>query len=108
MTHTHSYMDRTIFLVNASTLATSLYILVCSLLDDNLQPTLARIRGSWNGTEQDLTTAADELVKRGILAPVDFLQEENRWWVVPSTRWFPVAEGGASSTPLKTVSREML
>ena len=95
MMHTHSHMDRTIFLKNISTLATSLYILVCRLLDDDLSPTLARIRQLWNGTETDLAVAAEELVKEGILVPVDFSQEDKRWWVFPSTQWFPRLFQGA-------------
>ncbi len=89
MMHTHSHMDRTIFLRKVSILATSLYILVCQLLDDELSPTLDRIRKLWNGTEQDLAVAAEELVKEGILVPMDFSQEDKRWWVFPSTNWFP-------------------
>jgi hypothetical protein len=87
--HTHSHMDRTIFLRNLSTLATSLYILICQLLDDGLSPTPALLRKFWNGTEPDLAVAAEELVKEGILVPMDFSQEDNRWWVSPSTQWFP-------------------
>ncbi len=86
---THSLMDRTIFLRKLSTLATSLYILICRLLDDGQSPTLARIRKLWNGTEPDLAVAAEELVKEGILVPMDLSQEEKRWWVFPSTQWFP-------------------
>lgn len=102
--HIHSHMDRTIFLRNLSTLATSLYILVCQLMDDDLSPTLARIRTIWNGTEQDLTVAADELIKEGVLVPMDLSQEDSRWWVFPSTQWFPrpfngVANSGKKATP---------
>ncbi len=87
--HTHMHMDRTIFLTKVSTLATSLYIVVCQLLDENLSPTLAQIRNLWNVTDQDLAVAAEELVKEGILVPVDLSQEDKRWWVFPSTQWFP-------------------
>lgn len=89
MIHSHSYMDRTIFLRNISTVATSLYIQICQLLDDGLPPTLGQIRKMWNGNEQDLTIAAEELVKEGILVPTDFSQEDKRWWIYPSTEWFP-------------------
>ena len=37
----------------------------------------------WNGTEQDLTVAADELVKEGILVPMDFSQEDKSMVGVP-------------------------
>ncbi len=85
----YSHMDRTIFLRKLSTLATSLYILICQLLDDGLSPTPAQIRRLWNGSEQDLAVAAQELVNEGILVPMDFSQEDKRWWVFPSTDWFP-------------------
>lgn len=85
----HSFMDRTIFLLKISTLATSLYILVCKLLDDDLPPTLARIREIWGGTEHELKQAARELVNEGILVPMDLAEENKRWWVSPSTHWFP-------------------
>jgi hypothetical protein len=105
MIHTHSHIDRTIFLRNISTLATSLYIVICRLLDDELSPTPARIRNLWKGTEADLAVAAEKLVKEGILVPMDFSQEDKRWWVFPSTKWFPQrpAEGflnsGKKGTP---------
>lgn len=88
MMHTHTHMDRTIFLTKVSTLATSLYILVCQLLDDDLSPTLARVRRLWNGTDHDLAAAAGELVKEGILVPVDLSRDDKRWWVFPSTQWY--------------------
>ncbi len=86
--HAHTHMDRTIFLTKVSTLATSLYILVCQLLVDELSPTLARIRKLWNGSDRDLAVAAEELVKEGILVPVDLSQDDKRWWVFPSTQWY--------------------
>jgi hypothetical protein len=89
MMHTHSHMDRTIFLRNLSTLATSLYIVICQFLDDGQSPTPAQIRKLWNGTEQDLAVAVEELAKEGILVPMDFSQEDKRLWVFPSTQWFP-------------------
>ncbi|MHC1724478.1 MAG: hypothetical protein AB9866_00365 [Syntrophobacteraceae bacterium] len=85
----HSFMDRTIFMLKISTLATSLYILLCKLLDDDLPPTLERLRRIWAGTEQELVGAAEELVREGILVPMDFSQENKRWWMYPSTSWFP-------------------
>ncbi len=104
MMHTHTHMDRTIFLRHLSTLATSLYILICRLLDDDLPPTPARIRTLWNGTEPDLAVATEELVKENILVPMDFSQEDKRWWVFPSTQWFPrplqgVLNSGKKRTP---------
>jgi len=99
--HTHSHMDRTIFLRNLSTVATSLYIMICQLLDDDLSPTPARLRKVWNGTEPDLAVAAEELVKEGILVPMDPSQEDKRWWVFPSTQWFPRPFQGVLTTGKK-------
>lgn len=102
--HTHPHMDRTIFLRNISTVATSLYIVICRLLDDDVSLTPARIRGLWNGTEADLAVAAEELVKEGIMSPMDLSQDDKRWWVFPSTHWFPrpfqeVLNSGKKGTP---------
>ena len=66
----HSHMDRTIFNLKASVPATSLYILICSLLDEGESPTLDRARTLWNGTEEDLGEAIRELSERKILEPL--------------------------------------
>ncbi len=99
--HTHSHMDRTIFLRKLSVLATSLYILICHMLDNDVSPTPALIRKSWNGSEVDLAVAAEELVREGILAPMDLSQEDQRWWVSPSTHWFPRTLQGAFNSGKK-------
>lgn len=65
----HTHMDQTIFHLRASVPATSLYILICSLLDEGQPPTLERMRKMWNGTEEELDAAIEELTQRGILVP---------------------------------------
>jgi len=65
----YTHMDRAIFHLNAGVPATSLYILICSLLDEGEAPTLEQAREMWNGTEENLNQAIDELTKRGILEP---------------------------------------
>jgi hypothetical protein len=60
-------MDRTIFALDASVEATSLYIILCSLMDAGAAPTLNHARGKWNGTQESLLAAAEELVRRGVL-----------------------------------------
>lgn len=65
----HSHMDRAIFHLRASVPATSLYILICSLLDEGQAPTLDHTRVLWNGTDEELNAAMQELTQRGILVP---------------------------------------
>ena len=60
-------MDRAIFDLDASVEATSLYIILCSLMDVGQAPTVDHARARWNGTEQSLFAAAEELVRRGVL-----------------------------------------
>ena len=65
----HTHMDRTIFHLRASVPATSLYILICSLLDEGEAPTLNRAMELWSGSEEEFQGAMQELIQRGILAP---------------------------------------
>ncbi len=65
----YMHMDRAIFHLKASIPATSLYILICSMLDEGEEPTLERARQMWNGTEENFHEALTELNKRGILEP---------------------------------------
>ena len=60
-------MDRAIFALDASVEATSLYIILCSLMDAGKAPTLDLARSRWNGTQESLLAAAKELVRRGVL-----------------------------------------
>jgi hypothetical protein len=60
-------MDRAIFALDASVEATSLYIILCSLMDAGTAPTLSHALSKWNGTEPSLLAAAEELVRRGVL-----------------------------------------
>jgi hypothetical protein len=65
-------MDRAIFDLNASVGATSLYILICALLDQGEQGiTLDRVSLQWNGSREELHVAAEELVRRGVLSGGD-------------------------------------
>jgi hypothetical protein len=60
-------MDRAIFELNASVEATSLYILICALMDQGQSPTLERALVQWHGNMETLLKAAEELVGRGVL-----------------------------------------
>lgn len=77
-------MDRTIFDLNLSVEATSLYILICSNTVDGRGPTLEAILPLWNGEDEQVQIAAAELSRRGVLlnalplAATDPLRVSNR------------------------------
>ena len=77
------HMDRAIFDLNASVGATSLYILICALLDQGEQGiTLDRVSVQWNGSREELHAAAEELVRRGVLSGGDghfHLNSKEKW-----------------------------
>lgn len=77
-------MDRAIFDLDASVEATSLYIILCALMDAGVAPTLEQARLKWNGTEGSLAAAAEELVRRGVLGVRLPLSEEMH--LHPTTR----------------------
>jgi hypothetical protein len=60
-------MDRAIFDLNASVEATSLYILLCALMDGGQAPTIQEALPKWAGTEATLIAAAEELISRCVL-----------------------------------------
>ncbi len=81
-------MDRMIFEVNASVFATSLYMLLCSHLDEGEKPTLNLARRAWNSTEEKLAEAARELVDLNILEPMDPLEFDLPISINPREKWF--------------------
>lgn len=60
-------MDRAIFEANASIEATSLYILLCALMDGGQPPTIEEAIRKWTGTSETLMAAAEELIRRCIV-----------------------------------------
>ena len=60
-------MDRAIFDLNVSVEATSLYILLCALMDMGQPPTIQEALPKWAGTEETLMAAAEELISRCVL-----------------------------------------
>jgi hypothetical protein len=70
------HMDRAIFNLGTSVEATSLYILLCALLDQGELLTLDRAGVQWNGTGEELIRAAEELVERGVLAAIKPLTQD--------------------------------
>jgi hypothetical protein len=63
------HMDRAIFDFQLSMEATSAYIVVCSLLDDGLFPTISLVRARWNGSEPSLQKALQELMECNVVDP---------------------------------------
>lgn len=66
--HMDMNMDRAIFDLKISVEATSLYILLCALMDAGEHPTLENASSKWTGTEEALREAARELIERCIVA----------------------------------------
>ena len=81
------HMDRAIFELNAGVEATSLYILLCALLDQGESLTLNRARAQWNGDEKELFEAAAELVRRGVLSTAEPLAADNILIINPRDKW---------------------
>jgi hypothetical protein len=80
-------MDRDIFNLKASTEATSLYILICALKDLGQSPTLPEIRAKWNGDEDSLRSALNELMRRGVLAATHSFSEDEPFAVQSRAAW---------------------
>jgi hypothetical protein len=81
------HMDRNIFNLRVSVEATSVYILICSLLDQGQSPTLQQIRSLWNGTEDSLRRALLELMERQVLSSARDLPEDYPLAVYPGNQW---------------------
>jgi len=81
------HMDRAIFDLKASVEATSLYILLCALLDQGEPTSIERARVQWNGTEDGLIRAAQELMIRGVLELRNPLSEKTVLTLNPKGQW---------------------
>jgi len=82
-------MDRAIFELNASVEATSLYILICALMDQGEPPSLNSARERWNGTTESLHAAAAELLRLGVLEVVPPFTPDKHLHISASTNWCP-------------------
>ncbi len=80
-------MDRAIFNLEASVEATSLYILLCALHDQEETLTIDRARVQWNGTREDLARAAEELIRRGVLVASRPLAQDQPLYINPADEW---------------------
>ncbi len=80
-------MDRAIFDLKVSVEATSLYILLCALMDGGQAPTLEHARQKWTGTEESLLTAAMELIRRCVITGADTIPEDMHLHPNTRDRW---------------------
>jgi hypothetical protein len=80
-------MDPMIFEFNVGVHPTSLYLLICSCLDEGQKPTLGMVRQAWNGTEDKLLESVKELSGFGILKPVDSLDHDTELLLNPRESW---------------------
>jgi len=63
-------MDREIFAKNLSVEAVSLYILCCSLLDQEVSVSTKSASASWTGTDETMEKAFLELTEAGIIRKI--------------------------------------
>jgi len=80
-------MDRNIFNLHLSTEVTSAYILVASLIEQNVRPTLEEIRGRWNATYDELDDALRELLHRRIIKVQTEEKNTPVYYPNPSSLW---------------------
>jgi hypothetical protein len=80
-------MDRAIFDLNVSVEATSLYILLCALMDGGQAPTLENAIPKWTGTEESILTAARELIGRCIISGAVPIPRDMHLHPAPRDKW---------------------
>lgn len=93
-------MDPMIFELKAGVYATSLYLLLCSHIDEGVQPTLNRILPTWNGSRDDLALAVKELGDLRVLEPMDGLDYDRRLFVNPREKWSWCRKNGTNGAAL--------
>jgi hypothetical protein len=81
------YMDRAIFDLKATVEATSLYILLCALVDQGETPTLNRATVQWNGNRESLARAAEELMERSVLEKSQPMDGDRPLKINPKEEW---------------------
>lgn len=85
--HYHVQMDRDIFKLNLPVVVTSAYILVASLNEQNIRPSLEEIRNRWTKSDNELQEALDELVRRNIIKNTDAPDGTSLYYANPSSLW---------------------
>ncbi len=81
-------MDRAIFDLRASVEATSLYILLCALMDSGDPPTLELALQKWAGTEESLIAAAEELISRSVIVARTPIPKDMHLHPTTHDKWF--------------------
>ena len=85
--HFHAHMDRNIFKLNLPVETTSAYILVASMIEQSLQPSLEEIRNRWTQSDATLDEALAELIHLRILKPVNTPAGVLTYQTNPSSLW---------------------
>ena len=85
--HVHHTMDRNIFNLKLSVEATSAYILITSLMGENVRPSMELIQGRWTTTDEELEQALTELINRNIVSKREGLNQEELYYPNPSSLW---------------------
>ncbi len=83
------HMDQAIFSMKVSVEATSLYLLICSLLDDDVSPTLGNLESRWTGDGETLQRALHELARRRIVHRERISENEALLELLPTDAWIP-------------------
>lgn len=84
--HFHAHMDRNIFKLDLPIEATSAYILVASLVEQNIRPSLEEIKTRWTKSESELDQALTELLRRNILK-ISTVPDGTLYYTNPSSLW---------------------
>lgn len=65
--HFHAHMDQNIFKLEMSVEATSAYILVVSIMEQNIRPAMDEITLRWTKSAEELDQALTELEERKVV-----------------------------------------
>lgn len=85
--HFHVQMDRKIFELDLPVTQTSAYILIASLMEQNIRPSINEITSRWTGSAQDLSAALDALAGRNIIKRTSNYDKTEVYLANPSSLW---------------------
>ena len=85
--HFHAVMDRSIFKLDLPVETTSAYILIASLLEQSVRPTLEEIRQRWTRSNEDLDEALSQLIHLRIVNPQNAADGTPLYYTNPSSVW---------------------
>jgi hypothetical protein len=89
MEHDPQYpsMDTQIFNLRLSVVATSAYILICSLISDGHRPDWPLLEDAWVGKPGELIQAMEELEAFRVIQTLEGLEGQKRYWPNPASLW---------------------